>query len=462
MLDVFCADLLGRIFWSKMEYLGANTASPLFLLFFLNYPSSRLRLSPIQIALLFALPLVTIFMVMTNEWHYLFWTGFTPLPGSENAFIFHHGPFYWLALTYNYLCRTISVALIIRNLLQFHGLFRFQSAVLLVSSAFPYFAGLAYSFGFNPFPALDILPLAFSLAGLGIVFSTVFLHMFDRVPIGRNLLVEKMQDGLIVINQRHQVVEINPAALNLLAPVSLQLGDSIVKAGDRIATQFANMSPRAEIEMDGLSPRCLELMTTPLIDQMENQIGTLGIIRDITEISQMKQRLQEMATHDALTGLPNRILFFDRFNLAVANALRNNKKLAVLSLDVDNFKDINDNFGHPFGDRVLVEVGQRLTGSLRMIDTVARFGGDEFMVLLWEINSKTDAVIVAQKILGDFQQPFMIDGQKITLTASLGIAVYPENGKDIQDLIKKSDKSLYHAKENSGDNYQLYDELFNP
>jgi diguanylate cyclase (GGDEF)-like protein/PAS domain S-box-containing protein len=169
-------------------------------------------------------------------------------------------------------------------------------------------------------------------------------------------------------------------------------------------------------------------------------------IRDITEREELKDKLRGMATHDSLTGLPNRTLLYDRFDIALANAQRNKKIFALMSLDLDKFKDVNDTFGHDIGDRVLVAAASRLTGILRKVDTVARIGGDEFILLLWGISERDDAIKVARKIIEVFQQRLIIDEHNITITVSIGIVIFPEDGKDIKELLRKSDESLYLAK----------------
>jgi diguanylate cyclase (GGDEF)-like protein/PAS domain S-box-containing protein len=192
-----------------------------------------------------------------------------------------------------------------------------------------------------------------------------------------------------------------------------------------------------------------------------NEKCLLSNISDITELSQMKQRLQFLATHDTLTGLPNRILFYERFDIALANAQRNIKQIVIMSLDLDNFKTINDSLGHDIGDKILAAASAKMRGSLRKEDTVARFGGDEFVLLLWEIDHERDAIKVIEKILDGFRQPFVIGEYKLKLTASIGIAFYPKDGKDIKELIAKSDKALYYVKKNGRNNYQLYGKLLN-
>jgi len=193
--------------------------------------------------------------------------------------------------------------------------------------------------------------------------------------------------------------------------------------------------------------------------EINNEKYILSSISDITELSQVKQKLHDMATHDALTGLPNRTLFYDRFDVAHANAQRNAKKLAVMSLDLDKFKSINDRFGHAVGDAVLIETAKRLVHSLRKVDTVARFGGDEFVVLLWEVEQKDDAINVAHKIVEEFQRALPVDEHELVLTTSIGIALYPEDGTDAQTLLTKSDEALYYIKEHGKNNYLLYGDM---
>jgi diguanylate cyclase (GGDEF)-like protein/PAS domain S-box-containing protein len=177
---------------------------------------------------------------------------------------------------------------------------------------------------------------------------------------------------------------------------------------------------------------------------------------DITEQVRVEEQLVYMATHDALTGLPNRRLFNDRLNLALAHAHRNQEKLAVMLLDLDHFKEVNDTLGHSVGDRLLQAAGQRLTSLLRESDTVARVGGDEFMLLLPEVAQEEDAAKVAQKILEAIREPFVLDGHELQVTTSIGVALYPEDGEDADTLMKNADIAMYRAKDQGRDNYQCY------
>ncbi len=184
--------------------------------------------------------------------------------------------------------------------------------------------------------------------------------------------------------------------------------------------------------------------------------AALGIAFDVTERKRAEDQIKNLAYHDALTGLPNRLLFTDRLQVAVAQAHRHGQRLAVLFLDVDRFKVINDSLGHSMGDRLLCAVAERLLGSVREGDTVARLGGDEFTLLLHGLNRAMDVTRVADKVLEALRQPFRLEGRELYVSASMGISVYPLDGEDAEALVKNADTAMYRAKEQGRDNFQLY------
>ena len=184
----------------------------------------------------------------------------------------------------------------------------------------------------------------------------------------------------------------------------------------------------------------------PIITGDGRNLGRRSGNRDITERKQMEQKLEEMATHDFLTGLPNRVLLLDRFNIAAALAHRNKAMLAVMSLDLDKFKTINDTLGHDAGDQVLKAVSTRLTGIIRASDTLARVGGDEFILVMLETKRREDVTFIAQKILDAFKEPLIADGHELHLSTSIGIAIYPQDAQDLETLTKQSDAAMYYSK----------------
>lgn len=173
----------------------------------------------------------------------------------------------------------------------------------------------------------------------------------------------------------------------------------------------------------------------------------IGTITDISERKAIEDRIQHMAQHDALTDLPNRALFSDRLQLALANANRRQERLSLAFLDLDHFKPINDHYGHAVGDQLLKQVARRLQDSVRTSDTVGRIGGDEFVILMPELQDISDAHGLAEKIRKALDQPFFVDGHQLNISCSLGIAIYPEHGKDEISLAKSADSAMYRAKE---------------
>jgi diguanylate cyclase (GGDEF)-like protein len=181
-----------------------------------------------------------------------------------------------------------------------------------------------------------------------------------------------------------------------------------------------------------------------------------GSIADITERKQSQDRIRHMAHHDALTGLPNRTLFQDRVTQAIAQAHRRRAQVAVLFVDLDRFKDVNDSLGHETGDRLLGLAGGRLQACLREGDTVARLGGDEFVISLPAVSDSNDAMLVAGKVLEALRESFVVDGHELHISSSVGISLYPADGDDTEALMRAADTAMYHAKERGRDNYQFF------
>jgi diguanylate cyclase (GGDEF)-like protein/PAS domain S-box-containing protein len=194
---------------------------------------------------------------------------------------------------------------------------------------------------------------------------------------------------------------------------------------------------------------------SPIRDENGELTGVASITRDISDRRRAQELIVFQAFHDPLTGLPNRALLMERLNLCLAKARRSGKLLSLLFLDLDLFKAVNDGFGHHVGDSVFQEVARRLTLCIRDDDTVARVGGDEFIVLLPEIGRTEDAAAVARKLLDAIAQPFLAGGRRIDLTTSIGVSVFPNDGQDPETLLRSADNAMARAKEKGRNNYQL-------
>ncbi len=191
----------------------------------------------------------------------------------------------------------------------------------------------------------------------------------------------------------------------------------------------------------------------PLHDELGNVIGLAGITHEINEIRQTEMALQHLATHDPLTDLPNRFLMEDRLSQLLSHAYRSGTAFAVLFMDIDGFKDVNDSHGHEAGDLLLRAVASRLTMTVRRSDSVARIGGDEFVILVETTREGREADAVAMKVRRALARPFVLEKHRVKITVSIGISLYPVNGGDPETLLRAADYAMYLAKREGGDRH---------
>ena len=198
------------------------------------------------------------------------------------------------------------------------------------------------------------------------------------------------------------------------------------------------------------------VLITALLDEEGKLRGFSKVVRDITERKEAEERLKHRAFHDPLTGLPNRHLLVDRLRQALRRTRRQENRVTVLFMDLDGFKVVNDSLGHEAGDRVLVEVAERLKGCLRPEDTLARFAGDEFIVLLEEVEGADDALRVTQRITEEFRKPFVLNGRELVLRFSIGVALGEADMESPEELLRDADIAMYRAKDEAAD-YRVFD-----
>lgn len=300
-------------------------------------------------------------------------------------------------------------------------------------------------------------------------------HMlFENEEIYR-LIMEHTRDLIRVIDIHFNFIYVSPSHETLLGYTPDEMmnasGLNILHPDDReIAVSMHRELVSKNIFLDGLFRfQCkngqwitLETRGKSLVKDGKI-IGVVTIGRDVTERLHLEQEIREyqaqlefLAFHDPLTKLPNRTLFFDRTTQAIKDAERYDRSIAIMFTDCDNFKRINDTYGHYVGDEVITELGRRISSSIRNNDTVARLSGDEFTVLLPHIHTRQDVVEVANKIMESTNLPWLIMGNEFHLTVSIGVAIYPSDGVDTNTLIKHADDALYNAKRQGKDTYVIY------
>ena len=275
------------------------------------------------------------------------------------------------------------------------------------------------------------------------------------------LHLERTPLGVIEWDMDFRVASWNPSAEAIFGYTA---GDVIGESGymfsegredsERLAAMWLELSQSANSTRVTLANKIkrgeiihTEWYNTPLVDTDGRMVGVASLVQDITERLNTERTIHYMAHHDTLTGLPNRRLMQDRLNQAILQARRQQKHVAVLFIDLDRFKLVNDTLGHETGDYVLRDIAKRLNKVVRDGDTVSREGGDEFLIVLSELDKPEMAHVVARKILDELAKPIEVSGHELTVTASIGIAQYPNDATDVQQLLKHADSAMYQAKD---------------
>jgi diguanylate cyclase (GGDEF)-like protein/PAS domain S-box-containing protein len=335
---------------------------------------------------------------------------------------------------------------------------------------------------------IEALGMWFSISAYGAGkgrFVATFDNITERKQADEALLfktalleaqAETTIDGILVVDDSDRIILANKQfGINFgISPDLLSAGDDLIvlqlvsdQVEDRDAflesVKYLN-SHRDEKSTDELrfkNGKIFDRYSAPLVDAKGRYRGRIWYFRDITERKVAEDRVQFLAFYDALTGLPNRTLFRDRMTTALADARRHNYKIALLFLDLDRFKDINDSLGHSVGDLFLQEVAERLKRFAREQDTVARLAGDEFLIMLTHVNEASDAAVAAERLMEAMTAEFVVQGQSLHVSCSVGISIFPEHGLDAETLIKNADAAMYRAKESGRKNFRFFIEDMN-
>lgn len=274
-----------------------------------------------------------------------------------------------------------------------------------------------------------------------------------------NSVYETIAEAIMVVDPDNRILAVNPAFEKITGFRSDEVigRDRKLMRGTRQPEAFYQEAWRAILETGTWQGEMWYqrkngsdyplLMSVNTICGEDGQVlRRIAVFSDITAKKQAEQQINYLAHHDLLTGLPNRALYADRLTLALATARRNEARLALLYIDLDNFKPVNDSLGHAVGDKLLKQVAKRMLECVRESDTIARIGGDEFVVILPAIHSEADAQLVAEKIRATLAGTFAIDGHQLAISSSIGGAVYPEDGDDENKLMQNADAAMYLAK----------------
>ena len=302
-----------------------------------------------------------------------------------------------------------------------------------------------------------------------------FNHMVSEIDKSQRdlkqaaVVFEGTSEGIIITDSRHRIIAVNSAFTHITGYTLEEVrgrNPSLLQSGrhDKAFFQAMWQSLKETGQWQGeiwnrrkngqIYP---ELLTVNIVQDKDGRTTHhVGIFSDISQIKETEYKLAHLAHHDPLTELPNRLLFHDRLEQAVLRAQREGTRAAVLFLDLDRFKNINDSMGHAKGDLLLQRVAERLKEAMRAEDTIARLGGDEFIMIVDTMKNRESAAAVAKHVLTLFNQPFILENQEVFVDASVGISIYPDDGKDAQTLVRNADAAMYRAKAEGRNNFQFY------
>jgi diguanylate cyclase (GGDEF)-like protein/PAS domain S-box-containing protein len=459
-LELAAADPAGRVFWARAKLAGAVALPPLWLVLTLQCTGRARWLDRRIVTSLVILPVLMLVITWTNQS-----SGAAGRGGEPDAG-------FWFIVACSYALLLLGAALLAPNVFGSQPLYRKQGAALWLAALAPWLANVLTLMKLTPVARLDLTPFVFPLT-VGVLAWAIFRYrVLDIVPVERDRVIQGIKDGVIVLDHQHRVVDLNPAAERILGRTSAKaLGRDISRlvssrtgwlieaySGARLLDRYREEGKAyTEVSVgEGPEQRSYSLVLSSLGETGDWRANNVLLLRDITERKLDEARLDRLAHHDLLTGLPNRRLFYDRMNQAIARSRRRKTKVALLFVDLDRFKHINDTLGHEIGDLLLKEVANRLAGSLRDIDTVCRLAGDEFVVLLTDIAEVGDAAVAAQRIIDSLSAPYMLKGHELSVTISMGISVFPSDGQEGGFLLEKADIAMYRAKTLGRSGFEFY------
>jgi PAS domain S-box-containing protein len=301
-MEAASVGLPAKVIFSKLGYVGICAVAPLFLRFAAAYGGRDESFTLSRSLLLWTVPAATFALVLSNEWHHLVWTGFTTgtLPG-KNVLMYGHGTWYWVWVGWYGIVSFIAMAILVHAALQCRKIYVRQTLVFLAGAAFPWIGEVLYVSRGNPFPGLDLPSIGFAVMGVLVLLGMSQFSLFDIVPVARTVLVERMSDGIIVLDAKERIVDINPAARELLGATIGAIG----RPGDEVFTALRDLLPRAalcareyrtDVRIPGSPPKCLDLIATPLTTRSGGCAGWVIMLRDVTTRRGAEEERERLVT----------------------------------------------------------------------------------------------------------------------------------------------------------------------
>lgn len=458
-------------FWLKVENIGILTVPVLWLFFTLQYTQLDKWLNKYTGALFFILPLITMVLLLSDQWFHYYYASIQPVSAQGGPLVIERGPWYRFILFYPYLLNFVSMGLLIWRAFQYRSIYRRQMISLVSAVLIPFVTNALYQLAPRLHPVfalrIDLTPISFTISAALIAFGIYGLRIFDLVPIARHTIMEHIPEMVFVVDSQNRVLDANGTAQKWLEKTAEEIigktTETVFQAWPELIDQYQSVHEiREEVIISGRVNRTLELVISPLYDRLNNLLGRVIVAHDITEYKRLtdelkvqlseneslRARLQEQAIRDPLTNVYNRRFFAESLDKEISWAKREDKPVSIVILDIDNFKNFNDTYGHKCGDVVLQAIAQFLVNNTRQGDIVCRYGGEEFIILM-SGTALQSAYERAETWRREFSSIVLeYDDLKLKATFSAGVASFPQHGSDGEAVLHAADQALYQSKNN--------------
>jgi len=477
-----------KVFWLRVENIGILTV-PIFWFFFtVQYAQMDKWLTRYTAVWFFVVPFLALVLIFSDDlMHYYYGMIRVPSDGYGPLIIEERGPWYLLAVIQAYALNLSGVAVLIWRFFNYRSIYQRQLWVLVSAVLIPLVVNVFYQFAPQIAPPFslpyDLTPVTFTITAIMLSAGIFGLRLFDLIPIARHTVLEHIPEMVFVMDAHDRVLDANLAAQKGLGKTLDEIVGKDPLEVFHDWTQLINRyltsnTTHVEIQIPGDPPRTLELDISPMYNQFGALDGRVVVAHDITEhkwlendmkyaneslqsqlaeINELRQKLEEQAIRDPLTNAYNRRYLAEYLDGAIARAERDKTPVTIVILDVDDFKQINDTYGHTCGDDVLLAMTKFLFEHTRRSDVVCRYGGEEFVILMPQVDLEIGHER-AEAWRQDFSEmPIEYEDMELCATFSAGVATYPQHGLSGEEVLKAADMALYHSKESGKNRVTIYE-----
>jgi diguanylate cyclase (GGDEF)-like protein/PAS domain S-box-containing protein len=478
--------LEAKRFWLKIENIGILTVPAFWFIFTVQYAQVDKWLNKYTGALFFVIPLISLILIFPDVWFHYYYASVRPLSEYSGPLVIERGPFYLVTAIQAYLLNLLGMGVLIWRFVYYRNIYRKQLVILIGAVLIPLVVNVFYQFAPRIIPTfsipIDLTPISFTLTAFLLSAGVFGLQLFDLIPIARHTVLEHIPEMVFVVDAHDRVLDANSVAQKTLGKTLDEIIGKdpleVFGAWPQLINRFLTADEsHEEIQIPGDPPRTLDLNVSALYNQFNQLAGRVIVAHDVTErkwleddlkyanevlsnqldeINKLRDELQEQAIRDPLTNAYNRRYLSEFLDKEIGRAEREKTPVTVVIMDMDNFKQFNDTYGHKCGDLILQAITKFLNEHSRRGDVVCRYGGEEFVILMPNVSLEI-GFERAEMWRQDFSESTIeYEGMRLSATFSAGVATFPQHGKTGDAILQAADKALYWSKDTGKNKVNQY------